>query len=195
MKKFKKTTQLLIIASIFLSGCNSIASAPEYSGKWKKINIFSPRISTIPLEKEYFFTAMKIDSTLLALLQRWATDVNLTLEIRCSNDYSVSERLFDMQTRSLLAATEEVNFIYAKQELNISLNKESSLLIFSCGKFNKSNFLSESQIKAITLTKQSPFEVDNLSIQKITLGEQKISTSPLKLNISSTINTTKNISN
>jgi hypothetical protein len=195
MKNFKKITQLLITASILLGGCTSVPTAPEHSGKWKKINLFESRINTIPLEKEYFFTALKIDSTLLALLQRWATDVNLSLEVRCSNDYSVSEKLFDVQTRSLLAATEEINFIYAKQELNISLNKEASLLVFSCGKFNKSKFLPDNQIKTIDLSKdlskQPVFEADNVVIQKVTLDEQKVPSSSLKLNISNSIDTNK----
>lgn len=191
MKKFKKITQLLIAASIFLGGCTSVPTAPEYSGKWKKINLFNPKISTIPLEKEYFFTPLKIDSTLSALLQRWATDVNLGLEVRCSNDYSVSEKLFDVQTRSLIAAIEEINFIYAKQELNLSLNKEASLLIFSCGKFNKTKFLPDNQIKTVDLVKQSFFEADNSVAQKVTLDEQKVPSSPLKLNISNSIDTTK----
>jgi hypothetical protein len=191
MKNFKKITQLLITASILLGGCTSVPTAPEHSGKWKKVNLFEPRINTIPLEKEYFFTALKIDPTLSALLQRWATDVNLNLEVRCSNDYSVSEKLFDVQTRSLLAATEEINFIYAKQELNISLNKEASLLVFSCGRFNKSKFLSDSQIKTIDLAKQSLFETDNVVTQKVTLDDQKVPSSSLKLNISNSIDTNK----
>ena len=191
MKNFKKITQLLITTSILLGGCTSVPTASEYSGKWKKINLFEPRINTIPLEKEYFFTALKIDSTLSALLQRWATDVNLGLEIRCSNDYSVSEKLFDVQTRSLIAAIEEINFIYAKQELNISLNKEASLLIFSCGKFNKSKFLPDNQMKTIDLAKQSLFETDNAVAQKVTLDEQKVPSSSLKLNISNHIDTNK----
>jgi hypothetical protein len=63
--------------------------------------------------------------------------------------------------------------------------------VFSCGRFNKSKFLSDNQVKTIDLAKQSLFETDNVVTQKVTLDDQKVPSSSLKLNISNSIDTNK----
>jgi hypothetical protein len=168
MKKYHNImTRVVVATAVFISACASIPAASEHKGDWKKINTFEPRVDTIPLEKEYFFTTLKVDATLMGLLQRWANDVELGLEIRCRNDYSVSEKLFDVQTRSLAAAIEEINYIYAKQELDVSLNKETSFIVFSCGKNNKESFLGDRQIKLIEPIRQLPFEGQKVDLKKV----------------------------
>lgn len=192
---YKKISQLFVVSSVFLAACTSLPKATEYSGKWKKINTFNPRINTIPLEKEYFFTALKIDSSLSAMLQRWASDVKIGLDYRCSNDYSISDRLFDTQTRSLSAAIEELNFVYTKHELNLSWNKEKSILIFSCGKYDKSNFSSDKLINDQSIKVNSTvkpvttYNIPEEFLIKKTAGvvEQVHYGPPIQLNISSQI--------
>jgi hypothetical protein len=181
MKTNNITKAFLVFGATFILGaCGGLPPAKDFSGDWQKINTFEPRVDTIPLEKEYFFTALKVDSSLMALLQRWANDVSLGLEVRCRNDYSVSEKMLDVQTRSLTAALEELNYIYSKQDLELSLNKETSFIVFSCGKNNKDVFLGDKQIKTIEMIKKLPFEGTRYEVKPIDAS--------LKLNVTNEIN-------
>jgi hypothetical protein len=180
-----KNIAKLLTFSIVLSliACTGLPLASEHSGDWKKINTFDQTINTIPLEKEYFFTTLKVDVTLFGLLQRWAIDANIGIEMRCKNDYSIPEKLIDVQTRSLTAGIEELNYIYSKQDLDLSFNKEKNIILFSCGKNNKESYLNDKLLTIKTLdnsidtSKQPRYksielpEKNNLNLPlKITLG-------------------------
>ena len=123
----------VLATCIGLSGCNFVSpKASEHGGEWKKINTFSDDIRVIPLQTSYLYSALGIDTSLHQLLERWARDTGLEVELRCVNDYSLPSKLLQMKAPTLKLALQEINQTYSRQGVNVSLIGAGRTLKLTC---------------------------------------------------------------
>lgn len=122
----------LLAVSLGLSGCGLSPKASEHTGEWKKVNAFTEDIQVIPLQTSYVYNALRIDTTLHQLLERWARDTGLDVELRCVNDYSLPGKLLQLKAPTLKLALQDINQTYSRQGVKVSLDNAGRTLALDC---------------------------------------------------------------
>ncbi len=97
----------------------SAPSAPEFSIGWQPVNQFDAEITVIPKTRPYLYEAIKLDTTLSGMLERWAKDSKIKYNNDCDSDYTLSVAMASLQANSLDIAIKLVNEVYAKQNVKI----------------------------------------------------------------------------
>jgi hypothetical protein len=109
----------------------SAPTAPNFSGKWVAINQFDSDIKVIPKTRPYAYEAIKLDTSLSTMLERWAADSKVGYKNICDSDYSLPKSITSLKTSTLNDALKAVNDVYAKQDVTVSFTTEG-LLSLSC---------------------------------------------------------------
>lgn len=127
MNIFDKPDGSLIFSVVFLLmplmalvGCATVP-APEFSGRWKPVNRFASAPQAIALQPAYEYYATPLDSTLKAMLTRWASDTNLKLSYQAPMDYTLYRPVAQLRERDVLNAVARLNAVYAAQALAITV--------------------------------------------------------------------------
>ena len=115
-----------------LVACASPKS-PQPDSDWQSMNVFKPDVKVLPLRVPYTFSALPIDATLMAMLQRWANDSSIKLSYQCGDDFSIPSRLLLSRVSTLRAALSETSSFYSDYGLNLDLSADKSILVANCG--------------------------------------------------------------
>ena len=88
------------------------------------------------MEVPYQYSALRIDTSLRQMLERWARDTALGFQMKCVNDYTIPYKLLTIKSPNLKTALDEVNEIYTQQGIKAFLDESRQNLIFSCDKIS-----------------------------------------------------------
>lgn len=102
-------------------------AAPDYSGAWVPINQFESEIKTLPKTRPYVYGAIKLDTTLSTMLERWASDSKVAYTNTCDSDYSLPNSIQNLKAPSMDAAIKLVNDLYVKQGVIVSFTRIGKL--------------------------------------------------------------------
>jgi hypothetical protein len=119
-------TLTILLATILITAC-SAPMAPEFSGSWAPVNQFDNDIKVIPKTRPYVYGAIKLDTTLSTMLERWAQDSKVAYTHTCDSDYTLPNSITSIKTTTMDEAIKLVNEIYAKQGVTVSFTKMGKL--------------------------------------------------------------------
>jgi hypothetical protein len=123
----------ILILNIMLMAC-AAPTAPDFSGKWTAINQFDTEIKVIPKTRPYAYEAIKLDTSLSTMLERWAVDSKVGYIHTCDSDYSLPVSINSLKSATLKEAIKAVNSVYAKQGVAVVFNADG-LLSLTCAPF------------------------------------------------------------
>lgn len=106
--------------SFVLTACGS---APNYSGTWQPLNVYSKFVEEIPLARPYQYYALPIDGTLKGLLERWASDSDVQLHYLYSSDFSLPVEVKGIDQLEFSKALLELKDIYLPYGVSINFVK------------------------------------------------------------------------
>jgi hypothetical protein len=128
---YKFRTAAAIVILLAVSGCaNTVKESPEFGDNWSAVNSFTEKIEVLPRFKAYLFNATQLDSTLIGLLTRWTSDLNLKTQFNCKNDFSLSKDINVINEDNINLALEKINSVYKIHSVNVQLNMGA--IVFDC---------------------------------------------------------------
>lgn len=107
---------LVFSLSFILAACGS---APDYSGSWQPLNVYSKSVEEIPLARPYQYYALPIDGTLKGLLERWTSDSDIQLRYLYSSDFSLPSEVKGIDQLEFSKALSELRDIYLPYGVSI----------------------------------------------------------------------------
>lgn len=111
---------LVLVAAALVSAC-ATKPAPDFGGRWKRVNHFDEAPTEIPLYTSYTYQATPMDGTLKTMLERWATDSNMQLSYNLPSDYTLIGPVSAISTTSVQKAATELSAVYAAQGVLVSV--------------------------------------------------------------------------
>lgn len=109
-------------------------SAPNYSGGWVPVNQFDDGIKVIPKVRPYVYEAIKIDTTLSSMLERWAADSKINFKHSCDSDFTLPVTIVNLKASTLAAAMKLINELYILQGVSVTYTADG-ILSFACKAF------------------------------------------------------------
>jgi hypothetical protein len=133
--KFKIAIQLFlsICSCVFLISC-AAPTAPNYSGGWIPVNQFDTGIKVIPKVRPYVYEAIKIDTTLSSMLERWAADSKINYKHNCDSDFTLPTTIVSIKASTLATAMKLTNDLYLLQGVSVTYTADG-VLSFACKAF------------------------------------------------------------
>ncbi|HEX7814867.1 hypothetical protein [Dyella sp.] len=118
---------MLFVSVLSLTACGT-PPPRDFGGRWKPLNAFQKETREIPLGEAYLFQATPTDGTLKNMLTRWTHDTGMQLAYQHASDFTLHAPVAGIHTPNLVAATTELNAIYARQGLSIAVETKKIIV-------------------------------------------------------------------
>lgn len=114
------TLAILLLTLVGTLAACGADPAPNFRGRWRAVNHYTPQPEEIPLHTAYVFAPSPLDHTLKTMLTRWARDSKMTLSYLAGSDFTLHQPVSQISTSSIQQAVGELSQAYAAQGVSIS---------------------------------------------------------------------------